>query len=110
MLLLLYEALASQLAWAMQGSRFQSNTGLCLGIPEVLWEWRIEEGSYCEGRDPGALWEFGKTGAVTALRGVSEVTEGRAHFGAVFLHSVCMGEKGLTLMVPVPPIMEGSSW
>lgn len=50
-----------------------------------------------------------------SLRGVSEVTERRmqgrrVHFGAVFLHSGSTGEKGLTLMKPVPPITEGSSW
>lgn len=54
-------------------------------------------------------------GAMTALRGVSEATERRmqgwrVHFRVMFLHSGSVGEKGLTLMVPVLPIVEGSSW
>lgn len=62
----------------------------------------------------GGSWKSLR-GAMTALGGVSEATERRmqgwrVHFGVVFLHSGSMGEKGLTLMVPVPPIMEGSSW
>lgn len=56
LLSLLYEALASQLAWALHGGRFRSSAGLCLGIPEVLRRWRSKEGGCCKGRDPGALW------------------------------------------------------
>lgn len=61
----------------------------------------------------GGSWKSLR-GAMTPLGGVSEVTEEnvrlRVHFGAVFLQNGSMGEKGLTLMVPVLPIMEGSDW
>jgi len=55
LLLLLYEAVCSQLVRAMQGSRFWSSARLCMGTPVVLCGWKSNEGSCREGRNPGAL-------------------------------------------------------